>query len=297
MLCYERAHARVCVINCAPLPLATGTRIEELERLNALPLTRWSLEICSAVLSLHDASVAHRDLKLENFVLRDDNSLCLVDFGVSAVYHKRTGGLLTAGSSATLVGSTFYAAPELMRRAPSKRSTQPTSLMATTTMTTTTTSSSAVTLLSSSLSTPAPPSVSVSALPATATPYVSGPSHMIDAEQQYDERDAAFAADRWALGVLLLELCSGHVFQMHRNRPTLGQLALGALDAGAWHDTRTLFCAGVVPACCRCCTRCLRSCPPSVRYCHLCAARHASYHRPRDLLSCSSPTRIAYHRH
>jgi len=56
---------------------------------------------------IHTQGICHRDLKPENLLLDYDNSLKIVDFGLSNVYEK--GGLLK-----TACGSPCYAAPEVI---------------------------------------------------------------------------------------------------------------------------------------------------------------------------------------
>lgn len=77
----------------------------------ALPLARWCAELCQAVALLHRLEIVHRDIKLENILLRDDAALTLVlcDFGcaVSSACRSR--------SACDVVGSTFYLAPELIQ--------------------------------------------------------------------------------------------------------------------------------------------------------------------------------------
>jgi len=68
-------------------------------------------EMLSAIRYCHDNNIVHRDLKLENFLLdNDDNnsSLKLIDFGLSA-YFKESQKLRRA------VGTPYYVAPEVLR--------------------------------------------------------------------------------------------------------------------------------------------------------------------------------------
>jgi serine/threonine protein kinase len=76
---------------------------------SALPLARWCSELCDAVVQLHKLHILHRDIKLENILLRADADMTLVlcDFGCATTSHCRSA---TANS---VVGSTFYLAPEL----------------------------------------------------------------------------------------------------------------------------------------------------------------------------------------
>jgi serine/threonine protein kinase len=78
--------------------------------LSKLPLARWCLELCDAVGHLHRLDIVHRDIKLENILLRDDATMTLVlcDFGSAVTTASR------AGSAFDVVGSTFYLAPELL---------------------------------------------------------------------------------------------------------------------------------------------------------------------------------------
>ena len=107
---------------------------------------KWATQIANAVSALHDVGVAHRDLKLENFVLRDDGSVCLIDFGVSAAYGKH--GQSVANARATS-GSTVYAPPELQKTR--KRDSITSTLTATATTTATVTTSPATSSSSGSL--------------------------------------------------------------------------------------------------------------------------------------------------
>jgi calcium-dependent protein kinase len=57
----------------------------------------------------------HRDLKLENFVYRhpDGDDLVLIDFGLSVRY---TNGNTTTDHMTDLVGSSYYIAPEVLKK-------------------------------------------------------------------------------------------------------------------------------------------------------------------------------------
>merc|ERR1719198_2103348 len=71
-------------------------------------------QMVSSVVYCHKMHVAHRDLKLENFVFesRDkDAQLKLIDFGLSNRH--KTGGLKRMN---TLVGTPYYMAPEVIDR-------------------------------------------------------------------------------------------------------------------------------------------------------------------------------------
>lgn len=58
---------------------------------------------------LHERNIAHRDLKLENILIDDDNKIKIIDFGFSVPVEK--GKLLTV-----CCGTPSYMAPELANR-------------------------------------------------------------------------------------------------------------------------------------------------------------------------------------
>jgi len=63
----------------------------------------------------HSQQVAHRDLKPENFLLLNDNAdwpLKLIDFGLSFMFDQNK---VTAKGMGTLVGTSYYMAPEVMQ--------------------------------------------------------------------------------------------------------------------------------------------------------------------------------------
>jgi len=50
-------------------------------------IRRWARELISGLYSCHmDSNVIHRDIKAENIMLDKDNSLVLVDFGISMTF-------------------------------------------------------------------------------------------------------------------------------------------------------------------------------------------------------------------
>lgn len=64
-------------------------------------------QILSAVNYLHDNSIVHRDLKIENILVDKNDNIKIIDFGLSNFYDKKE--LLN-----TFCGSLYFAAPELL---------------------------------------------------------------------------------------------------------------------------------------------------------------------------------------
>lgn len=59
----------------------------------------------------HTRGIIHRDLKLENILLKDDNdplSLKIIDFGIAGIWSKYGGDKSTAGT-------TYYSPPEISK--------------------------------------------------------------------------------------------------------------------------------------------------------------------------------------
>ena len=76
------------------------------ERLPEAEACKFFHQILSGVEYLHKAAVAHRDLKPENLLLDENNSIKIIDFGLSNMY--KNGEQLK-----TACGSPCYAAPEV----------------------------------------------------------------------------------------------------------------------------------------------------------------------------------------
>eukprot|EP00941_MAST-03F_sp_MAST-3F-sp1_P005936 g5936.t1 len=84
------------------------------------------LMMVKAIAYCHEHGVAHRDLKLENFVFSrggselDTSPLKLIDFGLSKKYGKRgqTENGTGIARMKSLVGTPYYIAPEILKRKP-----------------------------------------------------------------------------------------------------------------------------------------------------------------------------------
>jgi len=75
-------------------------------RLNEAQAAKFYWELISGIEYLHKSGVCHRDLKPENLLLDYDNTLKIVDFGLSNMYEKNE-------TLKTACGSPCYAAPEV----------------------------------------------------------------------------------------------------------------------------------------------------------------------------------------
>lgn len=197
---------------------------EQAEMHSLLPLRKWFVQMCSAVETLRRYGVAHRcvrtrstapclahaarcvgahsDIKLENFVLRGIDSVCLIDFGVSLAFGERDALAAAAG------GSTFYLPPEAFGSTASSRKTQRSERLS------------------------------------------FGQRRESTLRPTLCTRASAMASDLWALGVVLLETTSGHVFQTRKDRSMLGRIASDLVDAGGdatarWRQQLALYAVDV----------------------------------------------------
>ncbi|XP_017679525.1 PREDICTED: hormonally up-regulated neu tumor-associated kinase-like [Lepidothrix coronata] len=86
-------------------------RICDKKRLAEWEVRRYIWQILSAVEHLHCQGIVHRDLKIENFLLDENNNIKIIDFGLSNTA-KFSG--LSQELLHTQCGSPAYAAPELL---------------------------------------------------------------------------------------------------------------------------------------------------------------------------------------
>ncbi|XP_075450012.1 hormonally up-regulated neu tumor-associated kinase isoform X3 [Ascaphus truei] len=87
-------------------------KIYEKKRLEEYETRKYIRQLILAVEHLHRAGVVHRDLKIENLLLDENNNIKLIDFGLSNC----AGILGYSDPFSTQCGSPAYAAPELLAR-------------------------------------------------------------------------------------------------------------------------------------------------------------------------------------
>lgn len=87
-------------------------RIYDKKRLDERETQKYIRQLVLAVEHLHRAGVVHRDLKIENLLLDEQDNIKLIDFGLSNC----AGILGYSDPFSTQCGSPAYAAPELLSR-------------------------------------------------------------------------------------------------------------------------------------------------------------------------------------
>ena len=78
------------------------------ERILASVAVKYLREIASALAKIHSVGILHRDLKPGNIMLRRDNSIALIDFGLA----KRLRLQMEITGSGEIFGTPYYMSPE-----------------------------------------------------------------------------------------------------------------------------------------------------------------------------------------
>ena len=96
------------------MELIEGGTLEDLlrthKKLRWERVVEYGIQMCSALDASHRANVIHRDVKPSNFLIADDGTLKLSDFGLASVAASRR--ITAAGKTA---GTFLYMAPEQIR--------------------------------------------------------------------------------------------------------------------------------------------------------------------------------------
>lgn len=86
-------------------------------RLSAGEVERVALQIAQALAYLHQQGITHRDIKPQNFKIRPDGRIVMLDFGIAK---NRYSPKLT--QNGFIVGTTEYMAPEALQQKPEQKS-------------------------------------------------------------------------------------------------------------------------------------------------------------------------------
>lgn len=74
-------------------------------------------QLCSAILTLHDLNICHRDVKPENILVNSELEIKLIDFNISKVYNHNSELKVASEKFKsvyyTQINSPLYSAPEL----------------------------------------------------------------------------------------------------------------------------------------------------------------------------------------
>lgn len=76
--------------------------------INEPTAVRYCLQIASALAEIHNVGILHRDLKPGNIMLRSDDSIVLIDFGLA----KRMRMTMEISDSGEIFGTPYYMSPE-----------------------------------------------------------------------------------------------------------------------------------------------------------------------------------------
>jgi eukaryotic-like serine/threonine-protein kinase len=110
-----RVTSQYCYIAMEYFPLGhLGTQLDApLAPHEALHYAR---ELAHGLAIIHTAGVVHRDLKPGNIMLRDDDSIALIDFGISQ--SRATEAPATPDAKGEIAGTPYYMSPEQARGEP-----------------------------------------------------------------------------------------------------------------------------------------------------------------------------------
>jgi serine/threonine-protein kinase len=82
-------------------------------KLSAERAARIAISVCNALEYIHSQGVVHRDLKPENIMVREDDSIKLIDFGISGAQGVRR---LTFSTFSNAMGTPDYISPEQIKK-------------------------------------------------------------------------------------------------------------------------------------------------------------------------------------
>ena len=104
-----RVTSQYCYIAMEYFPLGhLGTQLDS--RLSPADALHYAREIAHGLSIIHTAGVIHRDLKPGNIMLRDDDSVALIDFGISQ--STQVPRPMAGDARAEIAGTPYYISPE-----------------------------------------------------------------------------------------------------------------------------------------------------------------------------------------
>jgi MAP/microtubule affinity-regulating kinase len=68
------------------------------------------LKICKHVLYCHSKGVVHKDIKMDNIMIRSNGEMRLIDFGFSEILPRESG------SKPKFCGTPYYIPPEFLKK-------------------------------------------------------------------------------------------------------------------------------------------------------------------------------------
>lgn len=90
-----------------------GLNVEQyVQKYGAIPYeraTRFMVKILEAMQFVHEKNFVHRDVKPSNIMIREDERICILDFGIAKDMGSQNGGGTVIG---TIIGSDGYMSPE-----------------------------------------------------------------------------------------------------------------------------------------------------------------------------------------
>lgn len=94
------------------MELVDGLNVEQyVQKYGAIPwerATRYMVKILEAMQFVHEKNFVHRDMKPSNIMIREDERICILDFGIA----KDLGGQGPGTVVGTIIGSDGYMSPE-----------------------------------------------------------------------------------------------------------------------------------------------------------------------------------------
>lgn len=94
------------------MELIDGINVEQyVQKYGSIPYeraVRFMIRILETMQSVHEKDIVHRDMKPSNIMIRDDERICILDFGIAKDMGSMNGGTVIG----TIIGSDGYMSPE-----------------------------------------------------------------------------------------------------------------------------------------------------------------------------------------